>query len=240
MVTGQVPAWGFATDLGEKFIAGEGQFHLGRELGLGDLGQGGLEQFGHFLKNAVVFDFGPVLGEGDEGGDDRFRAVGQAEVFQRGIAEGARRVEHAKRLVLLAGNVEVAVLLQGALGAVPPFFIFGSGNDIGTEQGLDAVGGGLRAEAADTVLNDGDRIFPDFLAQGIGGFDLLHKDMVNGKRRERFGGVGKLHDMAMLRFEVDGNAVGGVVPFLDLAKSPAAVKAVGAGNKKLELFCQGR
>jgi hypothetical protein len=52
----------------------------------------------------------------------------------------------------------MAVLLQRALGAVPPLLIVGGGNHFGTKQGLDAVGRGLRAQAANTVLHHADRI----------------------------------------------------------------------------------
>jgi len=129
----------------------------------------------------------------------------------------------AERLILLAGDVEVAVLFQCALGAVPPLLVIGGGNDIGREERLDVVGGSLRAEAADAILDQRDGVIGHFLLQRGSRFDFLDGDVVRGEGRKRFRRVGKLHDMAALRLEIDDDTFVGAVPILDLAESPTAV-----------------
>ncbi len=227
---------GLASGLDKKLVAGQGQLDLNRQLRLGDLGHRAFEQFGHFVENHVAFDFGPILRQGAEGGENGFGPVGQTQVFQRGITQGAGRVEFTERLVLFARHIKVAVLFQGAFGAVPPFLVIGAGDHVGSEQGLDAVGGGLRTEAADAVPDDRNRIFLGFFAQVGGRFDLLHEHMVGRQRSQRFGGIGVLHDMPVLRFEINDDAFGDAIPILDPAKAPTAVDTVGSGRKQFELI----
>ncbi len=87
-------------------------------------------------------------------------------------------------------------------------------------------------------MHHGNRIVLRLGAQLVERLGLLHQHVAGGQRRERFGRVGELHDVALLRLEIDGDAVVGVVPILDAAKAPAAMGAVGAGGKEFELFRQ--
>ena len=127
----------------------------------------------------------------------------------------------------------MAVLFQRALCAFPPFLVVRGGNDIRGKKRLDAIGGRLSAKAFQGILHQGDGIFPGSLPQGIKGIDLLHLNMIGRNRRERFGRIGVLHDMALLALEINDNAAIRRIPLADAAEAPAPVKGVGAGGEKL-------
>ncbi len=227
-----------AAGLREKFVAGEGELDLHRKLRLGNLADGGLEQLGNFLQHGIAFDFRPVFREAGQRREDGLGSVGEAKILEGGITERAGGIELAQGFGLFARNIKVTVLLQRALGAFPPFFVIGGRDNVGRKERLNIVGRGLRAEAADAILDHGDRILRGFFLQRVERLDLLHGNVVGSERRERLGRIGELHDVARLGLEIDDDAFVRRVPILDFAKAPTAVGAIGSGGKELQFFRQ--
>ena len=91
VVIAQMPVSAGRPDLGRKIHRARGRARsASASCDLGTLVSVLSEQLGDFIQDRVVLDLGPVLGHGRERGENRLRAVGQAQIFQRGIAQGAR------------------------------------------------------------------------------------------------------------------------------------------------------